>query len=898
MQRVQGLAQAIGASGVEVDASRLIRAVYSSDASNYRVVPQAVAFPRNAEEVAAVAAVAREAGVPLTARGAGTSCAGNAIGPGIVLDLRRHMAGVLSLDPEARTVRVLPGTVLDRLQAAAAPHGLRFGPDPSTHGRCTVGGTIGNNACGAHALTWGRAAENVLGLLVQDGQGQVFSAAPEVERPGLGDFAKRHLATLRTEFGRFARQGSGYALEHLAPERAGDLAKALVGSEGTCAIVLEATLKLVPVPPATALLVAGYANTIEAADAVPALLAHGPLAMEGLDARLAAAGRRRAPALPPGAGLLMVEVGGQATTEARARAGILARDAGTPHWTVFDGAGAAAVWKLREHGAGLAGRSPRGRQAWPGWEDAAVPPENLGAYLRDFGSLMAAHGVDGLVYGHFGDGCVHVRLDWDLEHSGRGLRQFTGEAAALVAAHGGSLSGEHGDGRARSHLLEAMYSPVAIQAMREFKGLFDPFGALNPGVIVDPQAVDDDLRRPAARPRPAVPGGFAWSEVGGDLTRAAHRCTGIGACQGVAQGAPDLGAGFRAALDSAALDSAAAEAPPERAVADLGGGFPCPSFAVSGREVHSTRGRARVLQELARGTSRREALRAKDLLAALDLCLGCKACSSECPATVDMARAKSEALWRYYRRRPRPRAHYSLGWLPRWLRLAAHARWAVDAAMGNRVLKRMGLDLAGLDSRRPIPDLPRRTFHQASGASWGSRAIRPHLPPGASDLSLPAAHRPNGHLALVGDALVAPAATADHPPVVLWADTFSAHLDPDVPTAMAEVLAGAGYAVYLAPARACCGLTWIATGQLGGARARLEESMEVLAPFAIHGIPIVGVEPSCTAVLRSDLLELFPTDPRARCLADAATTLAELLGRTRGWRPPQLKGRAVIVQPH
>ena len=593
-----------------MDASARRRAEYSSDASNYRVVPRAVVFPRSADDVLAAAAVCRELAVPLTARGGGTSIAGNSVGPGVVLDLSRHLNQVISIDPEARTAVVQPGVVLDQLQRAAGHHGLRFGPDPSTHSRCTVGGMIGNNSCGAHAMAYGTTAANVVALDALDGAGRRLRiAAGHDPVPGLGAFVAERVAPIGHEFGRFRRQVSGYSLEHLLPSRGGSLARALTGTEGTCCVVLGATVSLVPVPAATALCVLGYPDMPAAADAVPGLDGSPVLALEGIDARLVDVVRAHranaaVPALPAGAAWLFAELGGASAAEALAAARSLAAAAGAVDSLVVPaGPEAATLWQIREDGAGLGSRTADGAPAWPGWEDAAVPPEHLGPYLREFTALLDAYHLDGLLYGHFGDGCVHIRIDFPLTDHPQRLRPFLTEAARLVASYGGSISGEHGDGRARSELLPVMFSRAAIDAFAAFKGLFDPDGLLNPGVIVDARPVDADLRLPAARPLRAV-GGFALATDDGDLSRAVHRCVGMGKCR-----------------------------------ADNGpaGGFMCPSYLATRDEKDSTRGRARVLQELANGTLVTGGWRAPEVHEALDLCLSCKACSGT---------ARSRWTWR------------------------------------------------------------------------------------------------------------------------------------------------------------------------------------------------------------------------------------------------------------
>ncbi|HLS74565.1 MAG TPA: FAD-linked oxidase C-terminal domain-containing protein [Actinomycetaceae bacterium] len=830
----------------------LSRGQYATDASNYRVVPDVVVVPRDVDDARAALETARRLGAPVTSRGGGTSIAGNSIGPGVVIDFSRHVNRILEIDPEARTARVEPGVVMSDLQRAAKPHGLRFGPDPSTQNRATFGGMIGNNACGPRAVAYGRTADNVSALTVVDGTGRELTAgrgpgALEVV-PGLDKLVQANLAAIRTELGRFKRQVSGYSLEHLLPENGSDLAKMLVGTEGTLATVLEATLDLVPVPSAPVLVALGYPDMAAAADAVPALLAHGPLAVEGIDARLVEIVRRHhgpaaVPELPPGGGWLLVEVGGADADDALERARRLAADGGTDAVAVVPaGPQADALWRIRADGAGLGGRTPSGEQGWPGWEDAAVPPEKLGAYLRDFEALMADHRVDGLLYGHFGDGCMHVRINMPLD-TPEGIgpsRDFLVASAELVTSYGGSLSGEHGDGRARSELLPLMYSPGMIETFGKVKALFDPEEHLNPGVLVRPAALDADLRRPYARPMLPIAGGFSFHEDGGDFTNAVHRCTGVGKCR---------------------ADTSAA------------GGFMCPSYLATLEEKDVTRGRARILQELANGSLVTD-VRSPAVHASLDLCLSCKACSRDCPAGVDMAQYKSEVLHRTYRKRLRPVNHYALGWLPRWAgmvtRVPAVAR-LVNAVLGRRPVAKLVMRLGGMDPRREMVSFTTERF-----SAW----------------------------ARGGDVTVTAAPRQETRQVLLWADSFSEKLDGAGARAMVSVLREAGYQVLVPDQQACCGLTWISTGQLDGARRQLERTMSVLAPFAANGVPIIGVEPSCTGVLRSDLVDLFPDDPRARMIAEGTYTLAELLtapapvGPGDTWQPPSLEGLEVVAQPH
>ena len=990
---------------IDVDASSGTRARYSSDAGLTRIPPLAVAFPRTPEQAVAAFDLARAHGVPLTARGGGTSCASNAIGPGLVLDFSRHMNRVISIDPEARTATVEPGCVGSTLQTAAAKHGLRFGPDPSSQNRATIAGMVANNACGPHATAWGRTSDNIVSLDCVDGQGHRFTATTSHDSalrdvPGLASLIDSNLAPIRTQLGRFKRQVSGYSLEHLTPEGGRNLAAMLTGSEGTLVLILSITVRLVPLPDAPVLAALGYRSMIEAADDVPALLAHSPLAVEGMDRRLvdvvrAHKGPGAVPALPEGEGWLLVEVGapGEDVTASLERARALCADSAAIDTVVYPpGAQASALWRIRADGAGLGGRTPPDgagggdQQAWPGFEDAAVPPENLGAYLRDFTALMEEFDIDGLLYGHFGDGCVHVRLAMPLEtpegvaHS----RAFLQSAARICAAHGGSVSGEHGDGRARGELLRFMYSPEMLDLFARVKHVFDPDNLLNPGVLAAPMdeaeaasrararvlaarsggpdgltangapataltdhddahatrpglapadgalqpndaaandsspspdvsgaaggtglapadgalelqpgvdPLDANLRRVAAHPMPAD-GGFAFTHDGGDFTAAVHRCTGVGKCR-----------------------------------AGVSGTFMCPSYLATRDEKDVTRGRARILQEAA-NSQLVKAIDSPEVLEALDLCLACKACSADCPAGVDMARYRSEALFRTYRGRMRPLSHYTLGWLPRLTRVTARvpglARIA-NIVMSVAPLRSLAFRVIGLDPRRGMPALQSGTF-----TAWARRRnlLAGSVPASASSdpisgtrerggttassdparerdaaptSSAPAREREAATASSMADSpiLSGPRDPGGRPYALVWADSFSQTLDDAGARAVVDVLEANGFAPIIAP-DACCGLTWITTGQLTGAKKHLTSLLSVLAPFAASGIPIVGVEPSCTAVLRDDLLDLLPEDPRSALVSGATRTLAEVLSvvPTSARRLPSLEGVEIVAQPH
>lgn len=896
---------------IDVDASSGTRARYSSDAGLTRIPPLTVAFPRTPEQAIAAFDLARAHGVPLTARGGGTSCASNAIGPGLVLDFSRHMNRVISIDPKARTATVEPGCVGSTLQAAAAKHGLRFGPDPSSQNRATIAGMVANNACGPHATAWGRTSDNIVALDCVDGQGRRFTATTGHDTalsdvPGLASLIDSNLAPIRTELGRFKRQVSGYSLEHLTPEGGRNLAAMLTGTEGTLVLILSVTVRLVPLPDAPVLAALGYRSMIEAADDVPALLAHSPLAVEGMDRRLvdvvrAHKGPGAVPTLPEGEGWLLVEVGapGEDVTASLERARALCAGSAAIDTVVYPpGAQASALWRIRADGAGLGGRTPPDgagggdQQAWPGFEDAAVPPENLGAYLRDFTALMEEFDIDGLLYGHFGDGCVHVRLAMPLDtpegvaHS----RAFLQSAARICAAHGGSISGEHGDGRARGELLRFMYSPEMLDLFARVKHIFDPDNLLNPGVLAAPMdeaeaasrararnaggtlelqpgvdPLDMNLRRVAARPMPAD-GGFAFTHDGGDFTAAVHRCTGVGKCR-----------------------------------AGVSGTFMCPSYLATREEKDVTRGRARILQEAA-NSQLVKAIDSPEVLEALDLCLACKACSADCPAGVDMARYRSEALFRTYRGRLRPLSHYTLGWLPRLTRITARVPGLAsiaNAVMSVAPLRSLAFRVIGLDPRRGMPALQSGTF-----TAWAHRRslLADSVPASASSDAISDTREREGATASStsnSPILSGPRDPSGRPYALVWADSFSQTLDDAGARAVVDVLEANGFAPIVAP-DACCGLTWITTGQLTGAKKHLSSLLGVLAPFAASGIPIVGVEPSCTAVLRDDLLDLLPEDPRSLLVSSATRTLAEVLSAVpaSARRLPSLEGVEIVAQPH
>jgi FAD/FMN-containing dehydrogenase/Fe-S oxidoreductase len=824
------------------------RGLYAVDGSNYRAVPDLVVVPADKEDLATAVTLTAAAGAPVTLRGGGTSMAGNAIG-GVVIDASRHVNRVLDINTADRTAMVEPGVVLTDLLAAARPHGLAFGADPSSASRATIGGMIANNACGAHSVAWGTTADNVrsLDVLLADGtRCTVASTGARDElalRPGregelhrrLQAFVDEHETVIRRRFGRFTRQISGYALHRLLPEHGYDVAGLLCGSEGGFAATLQASVALTPLPAARVLCVLGFGDSITSAECVPVVLAHSPLTMESINVelvdRLPGDVRRAATAagLPAGRAWLLVEMGG----EDRAGAIVAAekmlealRDSGsTASASLVTEPGAQAVlWRCRTDAAGLATRRADGAEAWGGWEDAAVPPERLADYLRGLDELMGRHGLSGASYGHFGEGCMHMRIDFDLLSSA-GLavyRTFVEQATDLVVSLGGSVSGEHGDGRARSELLGRMYGADGLALLSEMKDIWDPARVMNPGVIVDPPAFDTAIRHTGAAKDRKLLTLFAYPDDNHDFAQAQRRCVGIGKCR------------------------------------QSSGGVMCPSYQATHEEMHSTRGRAHLLWEMLEGDLVTDGWRSTEVRDALDLCLSCKGCLSDCPVNVDMATYKAEFTHHHYAGRPwaRPLSHWSMGWLPLSARFASKAPRLVNRMARMPVAKLLG----GIAPERDIPVFADRTF-----TSWfGGRSA-------------------TGQAASRGT-------------VVLWPDTFTNYLAPQVGRAAVEVLEAAGYEVVLPAGRVCCGLTWISTGQLRVARRRLKRSMAVLEPHLAAGAPIVGLEPSCLAVLRRDAAELLPDDPRATALAASAFTFAEFLNRS-DWQPPQVITDA-LVQTH
>jgi len=828
----------------EVRFDTAARAMYATDASNYRQVPVGVVLPRCAEDIMAAVDSCSRHGLPLTMRGGGTSVAGQTCNNAVVLDASKYYNRVLEIDPDSRTALVEPGCVLDDLRDAAEEHGLTFGPDPSTHDRCSLGGMLGNNSCGVHSVMAGRTADNVEALEVLTYDGARFWTGTTGEQElatiieeggrrgeiyaGLRDLRDRYADAVRERYPELPRRVSGYNLPQLLPEHDFHVARALVGTESTCAVILQAKLKLVPSPPARVLLVLGFEDVFAAADRTPEVRDAGPVGLEGMDQFLIDNMRTKCLAieqlqeLPPGSGWLLAEFGGDtpeaAADQARALMAELDEDE-VAMKLVTEPAAQRHLWEVRESGLGATAFVPGQSDTWEGWEDSAVPVENLGGYLRGLRRLYDRYGYQGALYGHFGDGCVHTRVDFDLrsEEGIRTWRAFMEDAAELVLAHGGSLSGEHGDGQARAALLVRMYGEELTEAFRQFKYLWDPDGRMNPGKVVDPFPITSNLRL-GPDYAPADPQTwFAFADDGGSFARATLRCVGVGKCR------------------------------------DTKDGVMCPSYMATREEQHATRGRARLLFEMLNGDVVSDGWRSREVHDALDLCLACKGCKRDCPVNVDMATYKAEFNAHYYRRRLRPRAAYSLGLVHWWARAAGRAPGLVNAVTRSPGLARIAKAVAGVARERSLPAF-RRPF----------TAGRP----------TPAA-RPGGRR------------------VLLFPDTFNNHFRPETAAAAADVLTDAGYEVMLPERPVCCGRPLYAWGMLGLARRQLSRLLDTLAPQLEAGVPVVGLEPACMTTFRDELLNLLPGDPRAEALRDGSFMLSEFLARE-GYEPPPLEADALV----
>jgi FAD/FMN-containing dehydrogenase/Fe-S oxidoreductase len=833
------------------------KGLYATDSSNFRQVPIGVVIPKTIDDVVVTHEAARRHHAPILCRGAGTSLSGETVNTAVVIDFSKYLNRILDVDPGSRLVRVEPGAINEEVNQHAGKHGLIFGPDPSTHAYCTIGGNVGNNSCGVHSVQaqfegeGGRTSDNTheLEILTYEGTRLRVGSTPESEldsiiRAGgrrgeiyaaLRRLRDEHGDEIRRRFVNIPRRVSGYNLDELLPEKGFHVARALVGTEGTCVTVLEATLHLVPNPQARTLLVVGYEDIFHCGDHIPQIMAQRPIGCEALDELLILHQREEGmnadelKILPQGRGWLLVEFGGQTTEESDAKARKMIeqlereKDRPVSFKIIDDPADEKKLWTVREGGLGATAFPPDSKVGhWPGWEDAAVPPEKVGPYLRDLKALYGKYGYEAAIYGHLGQGCIHSRIPFELRTVAgvRAYRSFLEEAADLVVSYGGSLSGEHGDGQQRAELLVKQYGEEIIDAFREFKGVWDPEWKMNPGKVVDPYRLDENLKLgPDYNPwRPKVK--FAYRQDGGDFAHASLRCVGVGKCR-IPEGVDVM----------------------------------CPSYMATREEKHTTRGRARLLFEMLNGEVVGDRWRSKEVYEALDLCLACKGCTNDCPVNVDMPTLKAEFLHHHWKGRLRPRYAYAFGFIDQASRLASRLPGLVNTVAGLPGLSLLVKGAAGMTMHRAIPRFAPLTLQ-----SWFSSR---------------------------------PVANPDGPRVILWPDTFNNHFHTEVGVAAVEVLERAGYRVEMPLGHVCCGRPLYDYGFLNVAERYLHGVLDVLRKDIRSGVPVVGIEPSCLAVFKDELVKLLPHDDDAQRLASQAMHFGEFL-RREGIELPRLDRRALV----
>ncbi len=833
------------------------RALYSTDASHYRQVPIGVVLPRDTADVEAIVAACRKFDAPILSRGGGTSLAGQCCNVAVVMDFSKYVDQILHLDFDSQRARVHPGIVLDRVREAAEKHHLTFAPDPATHNRCTLGGMIGNNSCGVHALMGGKTVDNIESMRVLLYDGTVLEVGAtgeddlaEIIRAGgrrgeiyssLNNLRNRYASLIRQRFPKIPRRVSGYNLDDLLPENGFHVARALVGTEGTCVTVLEATLRLMHSPPCRALVGLGFSDAFIAADHVPALLEYKPIGLEGFDGLIVDFMRRKnlaigdLPLLPEGRGYLLVEFGGESRDEAVAQAQAMMEAAKkispAPEVRLYSEDEAKRVWHVRESALGATTFVPGEPLRWEGWEDSAVPVDRLGSYLRELFAAMELYGYSTPIYGHFGQGCIHMRFNFDLE-SAAGIhkyRSFIDKAADIVLAHGGSLSGEHGDGQARAALLPKMYGPELVRAFSEFKAIWDPSNKMNPGKLADPIAVyqpQENLRLGAEYKTNQVKTHFQFPEDGGSLSTATLRCIGVGLCRKEESGTM------------------------------------CPSYMATREEKDSTRGRAHLLWEMLQGELRPEGWQSEAAKEALDLCLSCKACKHECPVNVDMATYKAEFLSHYFEHHRRPIHAYAFGMMDRWAHLASAMPRIANLPGQLPIIRDVMKAAIGIAPERTIPPFAQQSFQ---------RSLRAQAKKQESSGS----------------------------PVLLWPDTWNNYFHPQTAHAARQVLNAAGFRVEVPRGHLCCGRPLYDFGMLDRAKKYLLRVLDALAPQLRAETPIVVLEPSCASIFRDEARNLLADDPRTERLAKQTFLLSEFLAKkAKHYTAPALQGKHILLHGH
>ena len=840
------------------------KALYSTDASNYRQIPIGVVLPKTEADIINTIALCKNYGAPILSRGGGTSLAGQCCNVAVMMDMSKYYNRVLHIDKEKKLVTVQPGIVLDEMRNATEREaGLTFGPDPATHDHCTIGGMLGNNSCGVHSVMaqfegyGARTSDNTESITIITYDGIKMKVGPtsdeayeQIQKAGgrmaeiyrkMKELRDRYADLIREKFPNIPRRVSGYNLPALLPENGFNVAHALIGSESTLVTILEATMKLITTPKVRSLLVLGYPSLPDAGYAVPEIMKHKPIGLEGLDDLLIEFMRRKGlnikdlPLLPSGKAWLMVEFGGESKEEADGKANKLMdelkKKSNAPQMSLFDDPKQTKkLWEIRESGLGATAWVPGEPNGGPGWEDSAVDPKYVGDYLKDLRALFDQYGYKPSIYGHFGQGCIHCRVGFDFitKDGIEKYRKFTIDAAHLVVKYGGSLSGEHGDGQSRGDLLPIMFGDELVQALKEFKAIWDPEWKMNPGKIVDTYGQINNLRLGTDYNPPEVKTHFRFPDDAYSWERNTVKCVGVGECR------------------------------------RHEGGVMCPSYMVTREEMHSTRGRSRLLFEMLNGDVLKDGWKDEHVKEALDLCLACKGCKNDCPVNVDMATYKSEFLSHYFEGRLRPATGYAFGWIYWWSRLASLMPSIANFLLHAPVISQITKALVGIAPQRKMPRYAEWTFK-----SWFREKE-------SKKRKTREQQQTQGK-------------------VILWADTFNNYFLPQTLVAGTEVLEAAGFEVVVPRQSLCCGRPLYDFGMLSTAKKMLLQILEVLKDDIIKGTPIVGLEPSCVAVFRDELHNLYPHDENASRLSCQVFTLAEFLDKKAPhFKIPKLKSKAIV----
>lgn len=816
------------------------RALYATDSSNYRQLPVGVVLPKNREDIIKTVALCRKHDLHLLTRGGGTSLAGQCCNSGLIMDFSKYYNKIIKIDPENKTARIQTGLVLDDLNRALEKYDLIFGPDPATHNHCTLGGMMGNNSCGIHSVMAQvedggvRTSDFVESMEILTYTGNNFEVGPATEQEleeiiskadekgriygRLKKLRDNYQEDIRSGIPQIPRRVSGYNLDDLLPENNFNVARSLVGTESTCVVFLEATVRLIKRPKKRSLVLLGYDSVFEAGDHVTEIMEHKPIGLEGMDNKLVNYMHKKElheedlGLLPEGNGWLLVEFGADSKEMADEKAKKMMEDlkknanGDAPSMKLYDNEQQESrVWEIRESGLGATAFVEGLPDMWPGWEDSAVPPEKVGDYLRDLRELFQKYDYHPSVYGHFGQGCIHCRIGFDLK-SKKGIetyKEFVKEAADLVVSYGGSLSGEHGDGQARGPLLERMYGKKLMQAFHEFKEIWDPEWKMNPGKVIDPLPIDTDLRYGKNFHPGEHKTYFKYPKDKGSFHRATMRCVGVGECRKTSSGTM------------------------------------CPSYMVTRDEKQVTRGRAHLLFEMLQAKEIREGWKSREVKESLDLCLACKGCLSECPVNVDMATYKAEYLAHYYKHHPRPRSAYAFGMIDKWAQMASHFSGITNFITQNKVIAPIFKKLGGITPERAIPKFAQKPFIRENNYNEKFRNMENT--------------------------------------VMLWPDTFNNYFFPGVLDSAAKILESAGFEVIVPEKHYCCGRPLYDFGMLDKAKSYLEKILNGLNYFIQEDVPIVGLEASCIAVFRDELGNLFPNDNNAKRLKKNFKTLPEFI---------------------